>query len=75
MPQGQDLSGNGIDDFNQDMVFIDVEIAVLGLAVEGHPRPPQFGQPVGLMGLHAHPLLDLLAHLHGPGLGPEDPDA
>src|SRR5690606_22313187 len=70
----QRLPGDRIDDLGVEVVLPDVQ-AVLGLhALAGHPGAHHFGQPVDVHGVDVEALLDLGAHLIGPGFGAEDAD-
>ena len=68
---GQLLAGVRVDDLHQEVVLVHVH-AVLVFAFEGHAGAAHFREAVDVVGLDAHGVLDVLAHLLGPGLGAED---
>ena len=71
---GQNLAGFGVNDLGVEVIFPDMQ-AVLRLdAFIGDAGAHHFRQAVNVDGVHVEDLLDLLAHLVGPGLGPEDAD-
>ena len=68
---GQHLAGLGVDDLGDEVVLIDVHPALSG-TLEGHAGAGQLGESVDVIGLDAHRLLDVLAHLLAPRLRTED---
>ncbi len=68
---GQDLAGVGVDDLGDEVVLTDVHAVLLG-ALEGDAGAGKLGQAINIIGLDAQLVLDVAAHLLGPGLGAED---
>ncbi len=68
---GEDLPGVGVDDLGDEVVLVDVHPG-LGGALEGDAGAGELGQAVNIVGFNTQRILDVLAHLLTPGLGPED---
>ena len=64
----QYLAADRIDDFGEEMVFIDVQ-AVLAGAFAGHAGADDLAEAVDVERLDAESLLDLLPHSLRPGFG------
>ena len=67
---GQHLAGVRVDDLSDEVVLVDVHPS-LGGALEGDTGAGQLGEPVDIIRLDAQGILNVLAHLLGPGFRTE----
>ena len=69
-PSRHRLAGDRVEALGDEVVLGDVH-AGAALALAGHARPGELGEPVVVGGHHRQPGLDLRAHLLAAGLGAE----